>query len=438
MVTSAWAIAVGASYAKWFMFPAVAAIWILAWQERNPDVTYWPTVTEQVVFQAQFVLALLCLGLGAWQGRADRHPAVAELSATMRLERSTQLFIGWLTVAAWRVAAYCVAVSTLLGVLAGNATWGAPDWQPIVNGAAVIVGAAGIGYGLGFAVPTFVLIPVWTIAWFVIDADLPIRYSRISWAAPRSMSENVDRSIFRETVPAYIDLRQGAWLIALGISVIAVCGLLSCRTQGAKHRAIVAMVLLTITSASLFATPGNAVYGTGQLRAYEPVCKSSEYTSVCVHPAERPLLDNALSSLSAMLAPLSGISGISSEFRTGAGENSPNLYLGDKQSVNSDSFDAVLPLLLPDAFIRFDSGTYAQSVVVTWLFGLAGNEYADSPFRGNLATNAQGGARLGEPSALNLAPVERFNSMTLAEQQEWFRANIEALRNGTLEDSALP
>ena len=398
----------------------------------------WPYTTEDVVFRAQFVLALLFLGAGAWQGRLDRQPGIAELSRTLGTGRAEPMALGWLALTFWGIVAYGGAVGPTLLLLSHKATWGHPDLQPILGGAAIIIGATGIGYALGFALPTFVLIPVWMATWWFFDGLLPMSQASVTWLAPRSMSENVDRSLFRETVPANIDLKQAAWFVSIAFFFVLVCMLSVNRTWRLSVASLALGAVALFATMSLLAVSGQIDYGTGALRAFTPVCKSEGAVTVCVHPAQRDFLNPALASLAPALAPLAGLDGIQQTIYAMPVADDQALYLGDMNSLTYVTWNYALDGLLPEMLTSGDEPTYAQAVIATWLYQVTGNNLLGSPFAGILAEPGASQTDLNHPVVPNLDAVDRFSSLSTDEQHAWFVANLDALRNGTLDAAVLP
>lgn len=439
---SAWRVAFVASYLKWPLIVAGGLAVVFAWNERTPGITYWPLATARIAFYAQFFVSLTCLACAAWQARADRRPAVTELARTFPNGRVLQVLISWSTVAAWGLIAYGLAVGISIGIVAPDAHWSNPGWTDPTQGAAVVVGAAAIGYGLGMTLPAYLLIPVWVLGWWAADGVLSFQESSIAWMAPRSVFELVDRSIFRESVPPDVELLQAAWFLTLAAFVMSVCVLAIDRRGRLVGSVIGTALLLVVTSALLFSVSGNVTYGSGRPRLFDPVCQTNEVVEVCLHPAERPLLGESTALLMGFLEPVAGLPNVSTRFVDSAVvTNNPRetgIYIYSEEDLEENVAIAAVEALFPGAF---GSGRYEltreQAVVATWLHARAGLSYERAPYWSATLGTAEVGVPFERVQEDIVIRAERFGERSPHEQRRWFERHLGALQSGTLAASDL-
>lgn len=437
-----WLASIRSSPARWFVLLAAVGGVFTGWQARTPDITYWMFDTPLLAFHAQIFVSLATLGASAWQARADRQMGVQELSSTLPIGRGVQILISWGSVVAWGLVAYLSAVALLGAALARDAEWGLPDWRVVVHGACAVIAASAVGYALGSAFPTFLLIPVWVVAWFAIDGFLPLQASSIQWFAPRSIFENVDRSLYLATVPANIELKQAAWLISLALASLCFCTLALGRTKRRLLTVSMALTLLIVSSSVLLSVSGSVDFGSGRVRDIELACSRSQAVQVCLHPARRSLVEPTAAELARLLEPIHGLLGVPVTFTDAVavdptdGQVRIDLYSMD--DVHRAAAISLAAALFPKMNDPRPQLSEAQAVILTWLYAQAGHDYGMAEYWVYTLDDGVSTLPIDEVRGRIVERARAFGVLTPDEQRRWLVEHLADLRSGAIAFEDLP
>ncbi|GIW04993.1 MAG: hypothetical protein KatS3mg059_1613 [Thermomicrobiales bacterium] len=301
-----WTIVFRRNAGRWlapFLLLAVLHHW---WRNRLDGVSLWPEASAQIAF-GQALIAPAMLAVASWHARRERQPGIDELATTFTTPKYRTMLVAWSAAVIWGLIPFSVA-GVLIGLVESRtATWGGPDWRPIAAGAMAIFFACALGWLLGTILPSPFLPPVWAIAWWATDGYLSLQRAAIQYFAPRSVYENVVRSVFREPVPP-VDLKQAAWFLGATAVSLALAAAFLERTRRAAALTVILALMMLPPTLMLAATPANAL-GLSQLaRPFTPVCTTGRIT-VCVHPAYQRILDDAAQTIEAVIAPVADIPG---------------------------------------------------------------------------------------------------------------------------------
>lgn len=442
-----WTIVFRRNAGRWlapFLLLAVLHNW---WRNRLAGISLWPEVSAQIAF-GQALIAPAMLAVASWHARRERQPGIVELATTFTTPKYRTMLVAWSAVVLWGLIPFSAAGVLIRLVESRTATWGGPDWRPIAAGAMAIFFACALGWLLGTILPSPFLPPVWAIAWWAADGYLSLQRAAIQYFAPRSVYENVVRSVFREPIPS-IDLKQAAWFLgATAISLALAAAFLERTRQAAALPVILALLILPPTL-MLAATPANAL-GLSQLaRPFTPVCTTGRIT-VCVHPAYQRILDDAAQTIEAVIAPVADIPGSPTRAQQAGGTSidaHPETLvftLHDRRSTGEPLALSIALQLVSESNTSTSTAhppalTFAQAVVTTWLIQQAG--FSQSiPFLhftrefAAVTTQDQFDALLARYSTA----VDRFAALPPDVRRQWFEIHYAALRQGVLADASLP
>jgi hypothetical protein len=339
-----------------------------------------------------------------------------------------------------------------VGVAPGrDATWGGPDFSPILLGLVTIVASAAIGYAAGSFFPSRFTAALVAIALFVA-ALIPVlvyrsgtneaqqgnaRFGRDLESPERYLSpfmlatDDAVHTVFQE-LKDDLGPRQMAWIAGLGGIALAAVALRRRRTVPAWSTLLVSTALAIFGATMVLRADPNSITAAA---AVEPVC-TVNVIEVCVHPAYEGALDETASIVGAVMKPMAGLPGVP----TRAVQEDPWVYVGPP----------------PDGTLVFwmERGPEREreSMIAFWIAtSLVSSPYQDVPRDGPsdamlaqdaisiwLADQAGFGPDLdnfhGVDTAIDAA--KRFSALDPAQQRAWLEANFTALQAGqlTLED----
>jgi hypothetical protein len=445
----AWWIVFSQSVGRWAAPFLFVGILYYAWKDRTIGVTLWPQVSAQIGF-GQTLIAPAFVGIAAWLARRERQRSVDELLRTLAASRAQHLAIVWSATAVWALVPYAASGAIIGALAAHSATWGGPSWGPIVAGAAAVVAATTLGFVLGSLLPSALLAPLWAIGWWLLDGYLPLRSSPVQYFAPRTLYENVGRSVYFETIPAWIDAKQSVWWVGLAVFAFALAFAAIERSRKAWTVVAAALPVLIAPTLLLLQTPVQASSHDATRIAYEPVCSDGQ-VRVCVHPAKERVLDEASASLSAVLSPLAGVPGVPQEAREQAdGDRTVpvGVLLFPLYDARSAGKQLVMVTALGLVYERpaGDDGasppalSFPQAVVGTWLLEQAG--YPETLFFWSFMepelTTARSQQQFDDLTGTFRAATDRFATLAPATRHGWLVDHYLELRQGRVDTSELP
>jgi MFS family permease len=443
-----WSIVFRRNAGRWlapFLLLTVLHNW---WRNRLDGVSLWPEVSAQIAF-GQALIAPAMLAVASWHAQRERHPGIDELSTTFTTPKYRTMLVVWSAVVVWGLIPFSAA-GVLIGLVESHtATWGGPDLRPIAAGAMAILFACAFGSLLGTILPSPFLPPVWAIAWWAADGYLSLQRAAIQYFAPRSLYENVVRSVFHEPVPPSVDLKQAAWFLAAAAVSLALAAAFLERTRRAAALTVILALMMLAPTMMLAATPANALGLSQPEDPFTPVCTARRIT-VCVHPAYQRILDDTAQTIEAVIAPVADIPGSPTQAQQangtsiGARPDTLVFTIHDRQSTREPlALSVALQLVSePDTVASTahpPALTFAQAVVATWLIQQAG--FSQSiPFLdltrefAAVTTQDQYDALLAHYSTA----VDRFAALPPDVRRQWLEMHYAALRQGVLADASLP
>jgi hypothetical protein len=436
-------------------------------------------------------------GFSAWSGsREGRRDADDLLAATARPAWTRQLcsLAGTL---AWVLAAFLAGVAVLYVSIARAATWGGPPLWPAAVGAVSLTAACAFAFTLGALFPGRFTAPVVAAAISVLALAVFGRAvseggASVFALSPDGIVPQNDQGVFYPVAPG-VSIVRVVFFAGCALGSVGLLGL-SPRAGGSGWRGALqpasgggarlritatavfaAGIALAVTGFGLAATArvsqvtGDVVVpaldgAAGQPVQYTPVCADA-YGGflVCLHPAYKSYLDQAVSSFGPVIAELSGLPGVPARAVEVLGSALPPVVLqngGDgvvtgRLPAYEFSMDGAIAQV-PDP-ARFRDG-FRQDIVHAVIVGPAGYLTPDGGFQPNLGTPAQQAVVNGLLRAIGSQPypvygpdgnlvappgpvtaaAARFAAQPAAARRTWLAANLTALKAGRVSLAQIP
>jgi hypothetical protein len=380
-----------------------------------------------MIRETLMLLGPLMAALAAWMAGRNRRCRMDELLATTPHSRTTHDLTVWVGTAVWGLLAYLEVALGLIVITAQQATWGAPLWAPIIQGALGLIAYVSLGYAVGCYVPSRFTAPLVAMGMYILQY-LPFLWygSSLMYLMPLKTETP---SIYYPVEPN-LGVPKALWLVGLAtIGVTAV--VLKERRTLARWSAVLLALLGTMTGATMVLQVDPSWEDIPVILPYQPVCAEGQI-EVCVHPAYKAVLPDAATIVEAVVRPLLGIPGGPTR-----AEQSPSGELLPNGTLSFDLFHApkydFLPfhiatalVLDPDTAVGcenagpcYPEAQRVQDVLSAWLMHQAGFK-EDRIFA----------------AADQQAAFDRFTALDATAQRQWLEANYTALRAGqvTLED----
>lgn len=390
-------------------------------------------------------------GVAAWMAGRDRRRGIDELLSTTSTPGSARRLTLCAATTLWGLLAYALFLGFMFGWTTLRATWGGPAlWQVVVVVLAILAHAAW-GFLLGSLVPSRFTAPVVAIA--------ALGVQQLAAGHMEAIGQNSFRSTWVNLLAAH-NPTAGFGLAHWQAGLYAgLCGVALAAIALKQSRSISSWAALTTTGTLVVLSvvmlwggyprwdPSSTVpvNGFGQPIPLEieeppaPVCRGEPVT-VCVHPANEPLLDEAVALATQLAEPLLGLEGVPLQFdslhsgvSTSRSSGSTFAIAGDAEI---DVFRYAYTLVdEPESTQRGQVTNDAQLAIRSWLLLRAGWtwEAGCEEFMLNLPHD-----RPGEPTKETCAETERFAALSPDEQRTWLEQHYTDLRAGRLELADLP
>ena len=437
-------------------------------------------------------------GISAWAGsREGRHNVGDLLAATARPAWMRQLcsLAGTL---AWVLAAFLAGVVVLYVHIAQTATWGGPPVWPVAAGDVSLAAVCALAFTLGALFPgrftaAIVAVGISMLTVAVFSRTVSEGGTSVFALSPDGIVPGNDAGVFYP-VPPDVSIVQVMFFAGCTLGAVGLLGL-SPRAGGAGWRGALDLAsgggarLRAVATAVFAAGIALAVAGfglaatarvssvTGGIEilalhdsasdkpiAYTPVCAdASGGFLVCLHPAYRSYLSQALDSFGPVMAEVSGLPGapvravevpglavpsvVQQAFRDGIVTGRPPMY--------EFSMDGAIDQV-PDP-VQFRDG-FRQDIVHAVIVGPVGQLTASGVLQWNAGTPAQQAVEDGLLQAIGSQPYPacnpyvqqcaqqpqvaaasaRFAALPAATRHAWLAAHLAALKAGRITLTRVP
>jgi hypothetical protein len=456
---------------------------------------FWP---DCVPFAAAF---------SAWAGSREGRRHVSDLLATTARPAWTRQLCSLAGTLAWVLAAFLAGAAVLYVATATSATWGGPPLWPVVVGVVALTAVCALAFTLGALFPGRFTAPIVAVGMLIITlvafrnavnaSGGPVGVLSPDGAVPPS-----DAGIFYPVAPD-VSIVRVMFFAGAALGAIGLLGL-SPRTGGAGWRAALGAgrrgalgagsgggarlrtlatavfavgVALAVTGFGLAGTATNgdteipALHdsASGQPIPYTPVCGGSASFPVCLHPAYKNYLSQAVASFGLVMAELAGLPGAPGratevsdqalpavvfqgndngvvagtppvyEFTMdalGSGPDAAQLQAGVQQDiVHAVIVGPIGQLATTNGSQGFqpDTGTPAQQAVVNGLLKAIG---AQPYLTGTV--NGPGARQFQQQQAQIAAAAGRFAARPAATRHAWLAANLATLKAGHITLAQIP
>jgi hypothetical protein len=435
-------------------------------------------------------------GFSAWAGSRERRRRVDDLLAAAAWAAWTRQLCSLAGTLAWVLATFLAAVVVLYVSIAQAVTWGGPPIWPVAAGAVSLTAVCAFAFTLGalfpgrFAAP-IVAVGISVLALAVFSRTVSEGGTSVFALSPDGIVPGNDAGVFYP-VAADVSVVQVMFFAGCTLGAIGLLGL-SSRTGGAgwrgalepvsgggaRLRAVATVVLaagvaLAVTAFGLAATarvspvtggieiPALHDSATDKLIPYTPVCaEASGGFQVCVHPAFKSYLGQAVRSFGPFIAELSGLRGTPVRAVEVSGQALPSVVqqangigaVTGRRPVYEFSMNAIAqvpdPAQFRDAFrqdithavivgsigqmtasgVQWNAGTLAQQAVEDGLLEAIGSQ----PYP---ACNPEALQCPKQPQVMVAAA--RFAALPAATRHAWLAANLAALKAGRITLARVP
>jgi hypothetical protein len=434
-------------------------------------------------------------GFSAWAGSREGRRNVSDLlAATVRPAWTRQLcsLAGTL---GWVLAVFLAGVAVLYVTTARVVTWGGPPLWPVVVGAAGLTAVCVLAFTLGAVFPGRFTAPVVAVG-IVMVTLVAFRESvnasggPVGVLSPSGHLPPPDAGVFYPVAPD-VSVVQVMFFAGVALGAAGLLGL-SPRTGGAGWRGALDATsaggtrLRTLATAVFaagaalavagFALAGTATgFATGTLEipalhdsasgkpiGYSPVCGGSSSMRVCLHPAYRNYLTQAVTSFDVVMPGLAGLPGAPVRASEVPDQALPAFVLQGNGNGAVTGRPPVYQFTMDNAVSNRDAArlqdVFQQDVVHAVIVGPIGYMTAGSVFQPNAGTLAQQAVVDGLLKAAGSQPYQpctpwalrctqqpqvtaaaaRLAALPAATRHAWLMANLAALKAGRITLAQLP
>jgi hypothetical protein len=434
-------------------------LWITPLAQDLTPVGLWLDRSVDVEGSVQLIGPFAAAG-AAWTASRDHRRDMTDLRASTPRNPWAPAVATWLVSLAWMVGFYLGLCAVFLSVTATQATWGSPQWWPIVDAlvALIMCSAAGFTVGLWFRA-RFVtpLAAVGTLAVILgVRAAAPNEHAAgIGLLSPIYPAFGLNASVFYAPQPDLSMLKIMCYLGVIGIALGGTAWYFRANRPSLRRAGtalLAAGLALTATAAVLDATARTDSHGVivpafhnaaaDHAVPYTPVCSRTPLP-VCVHPAydggtELRVLATIIDKIA---APVLGIPGmparaeqvLDTKTSLGGVQGNPSIlpiqpFIVHGTSLQPAAFqvaftDSIALSLFIPARSPVDRATPAQRALALFLLRQA-HDTADPHFL--------------PPDPAVTAAAARFSADSPAARTAWLTVHLAALRAGYLTPADIP
>jgi hypothetical protein len=434
-------------------------LWITPLAQDLTPVGLWLDRSVDVEGSIQLI-GPFAAAAAAWTASREHRRDMTDLRASTPRDPWAAAVATWLVSLAWMVAFYLGLCAIFLSVTATQATWGSPQWWPVIDALVALVMCSAAGFTLGLWFRTrFVtpLVAVGTLAVILgVRAAAPDEQAvGIGLLSPMYPAFGLNASVFYAPQPDLSVLKIMCYLGVLGIALGAAAWYFRADRPSLRRAGtalLAAGLALTATAVILDTTARTDSQGVivpafhdaaaDHTVRYTPVCSRTPLP-VCVHPAyaggsELPVLAAIINRIA---APVLGVPGMpvraeqvpDAKTSLGGVQGNPSVLPIQPFIVHGTSLqpavfqvaftDSVALSLFIPARSPVERATLAQRALALYLLTQA-HDATDPHF-------------LPSDPAVTAAAA-RFAALSPAARTAWLTAHLAALRAGYLTPEDIP
>ena len=428
-------------------------LWLTPLAQNTRPVALWLDRSVDVGASVE-LLGPFAAAAAAWTASRDHRRKMTDLLASTPRNPYARTLAAWLVSLGWMAAFYVALAAAYLSITATQATWGGPQWWPVIAGLVALIMCSAGGFALGLLLRTRFATPLAAVGTLAVIMGLMSAAvnsnAAIGLLSPLYPAFGLNALVFYAPQPDLSILKIVCYVGVLGLAL----GLAawhfradrpSVRRAGAALLA--AGLAVTATAAGLDATARVGNHGVtvpafhnaaaGHAVPYTPVCSHTRLP-VCVHPAYDGGSELAvLSSLINKIAgPVLGVPGM--PVRAEQAPAAPSGVQGDPPVLPIQPFiiqgtslppapaesidaDIALSLFVP-AHVDPEHATPAQRALAVYLLRQAHD-------------NPSGVWPLDQAIT---AAAARFAALAPAARTAWLTTHLAALRAGSLTPQDIP
>lgn len=450
----------------WAVPILIVATWFANRQSFDDGVTLWVRTSAAIGFNL-LVIGPLIGGLAAWEAGRERRRNLGDLLQTTPRPAISRDLGRWAAVTTWGMVAYLLFGAYQFIEALREATWGGPDFSPMVVGLVGIGAYTAVGYALAVVAPSRFLVPMVPLVllgWFHL---LPIGITDRNRTASRFLSPysflNPEEHGIAQGIWPDISAPLVLWLGGIAATAMAIVGLRRARTRAAAFALIASLLLASGGAIWILQTDYSAGARAAATIRTDPTCVEAS-VPVCTHPARSAVLDETATVVEVLVAPIAGIDGAPTRINSMSWNHEDAPFQSDTTlTIPFYAPSAGTELLAQDlAQLLFTSDQYSRSCFS--VFDNAQYAVAEALLRpGGWSLKRQGGpaeimtceteaiwedaAGVGPPNQRPEmiamigeieAATDRFAALSGEEQRAWFMTHYAGLRAGNLTLEDLP
>jgi hypothetical protein len=405
------------------------------------------------------LLGPFAAAVAAWTASRDHRRSMADLLASTPRNPYSRTLTAWLVSVGWMAAFYVAMAAAFLSITATQATWGGPQWWPVIDGLVALIMCSAGGFTLGLLLRTRFVTPLAAVGTLAVILGLMSTAvnsgAAVGLLSPIYPTFGLNASVFYAPQPDLSILKIVCYVGVLGLALGVAAWHLRADRPAIRRTAaalLAAGLAVTASAGGLDATARTDSHGVivpafhdaaaDHAVPYTPVCSHTPLP-VCVHPAydggsELTFLATTINKIA---APLIGGPGMPIR-----AEQAPAAAL-DYGGLQGDP-----PVLLIQPFIMHGTSLQPQSLAQYFAESIALSLVIPGHSPIAAATPAQQAIALyllrqaHDPSVPGLFPSDpavpaaaaRFAAESPAARTAWLTTHLAALRAGSLTPQDIP
>jgi len=433
-------------------------LWLTPLAQDLSPVALWLDRSIDVESSIQFI-GPLAAAAAAWTASRDHRRQMADLLASTPRNPYLRTLTAWLVSLGWMAAFYVALAAVFLSITATQATWGGPQWWPVIDGLVALIMCSASGFALGLLLRTRFVTPlaaVGTLAAILglMSAAANSHAAGIGLVSPIYPTFGLNASVFYAPQPDLASLKIACYVGVLGLALGLAAWHFRADRPAIRRTAaalLAAGLAITATAGGLDATARTDSHGiivpafhdaaADHAVPYTPVCSHTPLP-VCVHPAyggsELQVLATIINKIA---APVIGIPGMPAR-----AEQAPAAVLDYGGLQGDPPVLLIQPLIMhgtslhPPAFAQYFGDSIALSLVIPGHSPIAGATRAQRAIALYLLRQAHDAADPGlfPPDPAAAAAAARFAAESPAARTAWLTTHLAALRAGHLTPAEIP